>query len=116
LLINVATWGALAVELSLGVLVWNRRLRLWVLLAGVLMHTSIMLTMAVGYFTPAMFVLYLVFVPPETVKALPSRLRSRSTLMSPESPPPESIDTAETSPPPAIPAPRHLLPSTPGTS
>jgi hypothetical protein len=116
LLINVATWGALAVELSLGVLVWNRRLRPWVLLAGVLMHTSIMLTMAVGYFTPAMFVLYLVFVPPETVSALPSRLRSRSPLISPDSPPPESIDTAETSPPPAIPAPGHLLPSTPGTS
>ena len=120
-LINVATWGALAVELSLGVLVWNRRLRLWVLLAGVLMHTSIMLTIAVGYFTPAMFVLYLVFVPPETVSALPNRLRWRSHRMSPESPTPETTDTAAspsaaTSPPAAIPAPGHLVTSTPGTS
>jgi hypothetical protein len=77
LMINVATWGALVVELSLGVLVWNRRLRPWVLLTGVLMHTSIMFTMAVGFFTPAMFVLYLAFVSPQAVRQLPLALRSR---------------------------------------
>jgi hypothetical protein len=77
LMINVATWGALAVELSLGVLVWNQRLRRWVLMVGVLMHTSIMLTMAVGFFTPAMLVLYLAFMSPETVRQLPRVVRSR---------------------------------------
>ena len=92
LLINMATWGALAVELSLGVLVWNRLLRPWVLLAGVLMHTSIMLTMGVGFFTPAMFVLYLAFVPADRVRDLPLSLRSRFSSSRRVSPRPELTD------------------------
>jgi hypothetical protein len=71
LLMNAVTWGALAVELSVGILVWNRRLRPWVLAAGVVMHTMIMITIAVGFFTLAVFVLYLAFVPPEIVERLP---------------------------------------------
>ena len=71
LLMNVATWGALVAELSLALLVWNRRLRPWVLAAGVVMHTIIMCTIAVGFFTLAMFVLYLAFIPPEAVQRLP---------------------------------------------
>jgi hypothetical protein len=89
MLINIATWAALATELSLGVLVWNRRLRPWVLLAGVGMHASIMLTMGVGFFTPAVFVLYLAFVSPEVVRDLPRSPRSRLGSKRPVSPPPE---------------------------
>jgi hypothetical protein len=70
LLMNAASWSTIAVELSLAILVWNRRLRPWVMAAGVLMHTIIMATIAVGFFTLAMFVLYLAFVPPETVQRL----------------------------------------------
>jgi hypothetical protein len=79
-LMNAATWGAVAVELALGTLVWNRLLRPWVLGAGVLMHTSIMLTMGVGFFTPAVFVLYCAFVSPETIRRVgsePTRLIRR---------------------------------------
>ncbi len=72
LLMNAATWATLVIELSLGLLVWNRRLRPWVLAVGVVMHTIIMLTVAVGFFTLAMFVLYLAFISPETVQRLPS--------------------------------------------
>jgi hypothetical protein len=75
LLMNAATWGTLAVELSLAFLVWNHRLRPWVLAAGVVMHTVIMITIAVGFFTLAMFVLYLAFIPPETVQRLPSNAK-----------------------------------------
>jgi hypothetical protein len=71
LLMNIATWGSLGVELSLAILVWNSRLRPWVLAAGVVMHTLIMITIAVGFFTLAMFVLYLAFIPPEIVQRLP---------------------------------------------
>jgi hypothetical protein len=71
LLVNAITWGMLAVELSLAILVWHRRLRPWVLAAGVVTHTVIMVTITVGFFTLAMFVLYLAFVPPETVERLP---------------------------------------------
>jgi hypothetical protein len=79
LLMNAATWGTLAVELSLAFLVWNHRLRPWVLAAGVVMHTIIMITIAVGFFTVAMFVLYLAFVPPETVQSLPHNAKRVAT-------------------------------------
>ena len=62
---NLLTFGAIAVELSLGVLVWNRRLRPWVLAAGVLLHLGIELTIRVGFFSLALFVLYLVWLPPD---------------------------------------------------
>lgn len=75
LIMNAATWGTLALELALGVLVWNRRIRPWVLCAGVLMHASIMIAIGIGFFSLAMFVLYLAFVPPETVRRLPGVIR-----------------------------------------
>jgi hypothetical protein len=74
-LMNTATWGTVAIELAIGILVWNRRCRPWVLAAGVAMHIGILLTLAVGFFTPAMFVLYLAFIPPETVKRMPDVAR-----------------------------------------
>lgn len=75
LLMNAATWGTVVVELSLAFLVWNRRLRPWVLAVGVVMHTFIMISIAAGFFTLAMFVLYLAFIPPETVQRLPSNAK-----------------------------------------
>jgi hypothetical protein len=74
LLMNGVTWLVVAIEFSIGVFVWNRRLRPWVLTAGVLMHTGIAVSVAVGFFSPAMFVLYLTFASPETIKQLPSTL------------------------------------------
>jgi hypothetical protein len=77
-LINIATWGAMAVELAVGILVWNRRVRPWILCAGVIMHTTILFTMGVGFFTPAVFVLYCAFVSPDAIRrfaADPTRTR-----------------------------------------
>ncbi len=87
LAMNAATWATLAVELAVGILVWNRQLRPWVLAVGVLMHSVIMVTITVGFFSLAMFVLYLAFVPPDTVERLPlsaSRLKAK-LRMAPES-------------------------------
>jgi vitamin K-dependent gamma-carboxylase-like protein len=81
LLMNAVTWGTLALELSLGILVWNRRLRPWLLAAGVVMHIMIMITIAVGFFTLAMFVLYLAFIPPETAQRLPRSAKSMATKL-----------------------------------
>ncbi len=80
LAMNTATWATLGVELAVGILVWNRRLRPWVLALGMVMHTLIMATITVGFFSLAMFVLYLAFVPPDAVEHLPlrvGRLRAR---------------------------------------
>nr|CRL71840.1 Vitamin K-dependent gamma-carboxylase [Mycolicibacterium komanii] len=76
-LINVLTWGTLLIELALAVLVWSRRWRFWVLAAGVVMHLTIMVNLNVAFFSVAMFVLYLAFVPWETLERLPGQLRTR---------------------------------------
>jgi hypothetical protein len=65
LLMNLATWGTLVLELGLGVLIWNRRWRWRVLTGGIIMHTVILLNLAVAFFTVAIFVLYIAFIPPE---------------------------------------------------
>lgn len=77
LLVNVLTFGTLALELSLGVLVWVRRARPAVLLAGVAMHLAIDVSLMVGFFSVAMFVLYVAFVPPETMATFLERAAAR---------------------------------------
>lgn len=74
LAMNAATWCVLAVELAVGILVWFPRFRPWVLAAGIVMHLMIDVTIQIGVFSYAMFVLYLAWLPPETVKSLPDRV------------------------------------------
>jgi hypothetical protein len=64
-LVNILTFGTLATELSLGILVWSRRLRPRVLLVGVLFHLSIGWAIRVGFFGLGMFVLYTSFIDPD---------------------------------------------------
>ncbi|MGH3675915.1 MAG: HTTM domain-containing protein [Mycobacterium sp.] len=75
LIVNVATWGTIVIELAIAILVWNRRWRPWVLAAGVVMHLMMMVNLSIGFFSLAMFVLYLAFVPWEAVPRLPVRLK-----------------------------------------
>ena len=75
-LVSLLTYGTLAVELALGVLVWNRLLRPWVLLLGVGLHLGIDLAVRVGFFSYAVLVAYIVFIPPETARAWILRLRA----------------------------------------
>jgi hypothetical protein len=86
ILVNAATWGTLVVESALAILVWNRRCRLWVLAAGVVMHVTMMVTMNVAFFSVAMFVLYLAFVPPELVARLTRRRQPTAADASAETP------------------------------
>jgi hypothetical protein len=62
---NIMTYGTLAIELALGLLVWSRKARPWVLGLGIAMHLGIEYSIRVGFFTLAMVVLYVAFVPPE---------------------------------------------------
>ncbi len=72
---NLMTFGTLAIELSVGVLVWNRRLRPWVLLAGGLLHLGIEYSIRVGFFSLAMLTLYLSFLDPGWAQGRLLRLR-----------------------------------------
>lgn len=88
LLAQLATYGTLAGELAVGVLVWNRTARPYVLAIGVLLHLSIELTLAVGFFSITIVTLYLAFLPPHRAEQvltwvrhhLPRRRRHRSVV------------------------------------
>jgi hypothetical protein len=62
--------GDAAHELSIGLLVWNKRWWVRILFAGVVLHLSIMLTVVIAFFSSEMFVLCLAFVPTETATAI----------------------------------------------
>jgi len=79
LLSNALTWGTLVIEIALGVLVWNRRWRPWVLAGGVILHLSISMTIQVGFFTWVTFILYLAFIPPERAEAIAKGVQRRLT-------------------------------------
>jgi len=79
LISNVLTFGTLAIELALGLLVWNRKLRPWVLLLGVSLHLGIDYAVRVGFFSYVVFVAYIAFLPPETVESWLRGLRAWST-------------------------------------
>jgi hypothetical protein len=63
---ELLTFGTIVTESLLAILIWNRKLRPWVLLAGVLLHLSIDFWILVGFFSYAMFCGYIAFTPPET--------------------------------------------------
>ena len=77
LVVNLMTWGTLLVELALAILVWNGKLRPWVLLLGVTLHLGIDYAVRVGFFSWAALVAYIAFLPPETVSVWVYRLRDR---------------------------------------
>ncbi len=73
---NLLTFGTLAIELALGILAWNRKLRPWVLLLGVSLHLGIDYAVRVGFFSYIVFVAYIAFLPPETVESWLGSLRA----------------------------------------
>lgn len=77
LISNILTFGTLAVELSLGILIWNRVLRPYVIGAGVALHAGIDYSIRVGFFSYAIFAAYLAFVPPETANRAILAVRDR---------------------------------------
>ncbi|WP_084216103.1 HTTM domain-containing protein [Pseudonocardia spinosispora] len=79
---EILTYGTLIVELALGLLIWNRSTRPWVLGLGVLLHLSIEYSIEVGFFSWTILTAYLAFIPAHTVNryalALRGRLRGRT--------------------------------------
>ena len=74
---NLLTYGTLLVELSIGVLVWNRVMRPYVLGAGLMLHLGIEYQLRVGFFLPAILTGYLAFTPPDKAEALFLAVRDR---------------------------------------
>ncbi|OBA89742.1 hypothetical protein A5662_02235 [Mycobacteriaceae bacterium 1482268.1] len=74
---NFVSWGTILLELAIAILVWNRRLRPWVLLGGVVLHLGITVSLSVGFFSLAMFVLYAAFIPSDAIGRFPDVVRRR---------------------------------------
>lgn len=72
-LFNLATWGTLAFEASFVFLVWNRRLRPWVLGIGVAFHLGIDIVLDIGFFSAAQWLSYLAFVFPAAADRIVAR-------------------------------------------
>ena len=66
-LVKLATWSALFIEFAMGTLVWVKELRVWVLLAGVILHLFIEVSMSIGFFEWVMIAGYLLFLEPKEV-------------------------------------------------
>jgi hypothetical protein len=81
-LVNLLTFGTLAIELSIGMLVWNRVLRPWVLLLGVGLHLGIDYAVRVGFFSYAVLVAYVAFVPPDAARSFILGARDRLVRIS----------------------------------
>ncbi|MCD2194783.1 HTTM domain-containing protein [Actinomycetospora endophytica] len=77
-IVELLTFGTLAVELSIALFVWNRTLRPWVLGAGITLHLGIALFIMVGFFSLTILAVYLAFVPPETAARLVGTVRDRT--------------------------------------
>jgi uncharacterized membrane protein YphA (DoxX/SURF4 family) len=72
-LINALTWFTLLFEGGFILAVWNRRLRPWVLGIGVAFHLGIDVFLDIGFFSVAMWIAYLAFIPPEVADRLIGR-------------------------------------------
>lgn len=78
ILTEALTFGSLALELSLAILVWNRAARPWVMTLGATMHLAIDYSILIGFFSLAMFVTYLAFLRAETGTRLILATRDRA--------------------------------------
>lgn len=77
LMVAIETWGTLAVEFALGVLIWFKELRYKVLLAGAVLHLSLEYAMNVPLFQWIMLSTMVTFVYPADVVRAVEWLRGR---------------------------------------
>ena len=64
------TWTALAIEFAMGVLIWVKEWRKWVLLSGIALHMGIEITMSIGFFEWVMISAYILFLEADEIKKL----------------------------------------------
>jgi predicted DCC family thiol-disulfide oxidoreductase YuxK len=64
LVLRLATWSTLFIEFAVGVLVWVRRVRYWVLLLGVCLHLAIEYSMNIPLFQWIAMAGYVTFIDP----------------------------------------------------
>ncbi len=79
-LVKFSTWSALFIEFAMGTLVWVKELRIWVLLAGIVLHLFIEVSMSIGFFEWVMIAGYLLFLEPGDVRWVKQRFAKFSSV------------------------------------
>jgi len=77
LMVKLATWTTLAIEFSLGVMVWFKELRYPVLVLGACLHLSLEYSMNIPLFQWVMLSSYLTFIEPEDLDRVWRTIRDR---------------------------------------
>ncbi|MEZ5381803.1 MAG: HTTM domain-containing protein [Microthrixaceae bacterium] len=72
---NVMTWSALAIEISLPLLLLNRRTRRWGIALGLVLHASFGYVLRLGLFPAIVAVAYLAFLTPEEAAGIVAWIR-----------------------------------------
>lgn len=80
----VLTYGTLGVELAVGVLIWSRRARPFVVVPAILLHVLVDAILAAALISAAMLTAFVSFVPPETASRLIAKVRNRGFRLLPE--------------------------------
>jgi hypothetical protein len=73
IIIALFTWGALAIELSLSMLLWVKRLRPFLIVLGISLHVFIDVFIIVGFFGPLMVTGLMAFTDAERIDRLVQR-------------------------------------------
>ena len=79
---NIGTWVAIGLEVTLPLLLWNKRTRLLGIVLGVGMHFTFDYAMRLGYFFPGMLIAYIAFMRPgdwTQLRSLPRSIFRRRT-------------------------------------
>jgi len=85
LVTNLLTYGTLATEVALGILLWNRKAFPYVVIAGISMHLFIDYSLEVGFFSFAMIAAYVTFASPEGASRVILKIRDRLQRLSKKS-------------------------------
>jgi predicted DCC family thiol-disulfide oxidoreductase YuxK len=80
-LVNLFTFGTLAIEISYPFLIWNRRLRPWILAGAVTLHLGIAVLMGLYLFSSTMIVAHSAFLPRRAYAALGRWWRRRTPAL-----------------------------------
>jgi hypothetical protein len=71
------TYGTLGIELAVGVLIWSRRARPFVVVPAIALHLLVDATLAAALISAAMLTAFVAFVEPETASRWITQLRNR---------------------------------------
>jgi hypothetical protein len=80
LVVNLLTHGALLTEFALAFLLWFRPTRFWTIVAGLILHTGILLTVNIPIFGELITACYLMFLTPPELDTLLGTLDPRRWL------------------------------------